>query len=150
MLEYTNRRNKTYRIGIRIWGVVFTGGALLYLARVLTRGVSGAGFIGIVMAVVFLSVGFKYITQSLKITAYDLNYKVSPDGLILTTEKGRQIVVDYSDIKVVDALCLKEDMDYVILHIVAGRMKLDCHIEGQGDLGYQMRDKIREYVGLGD
>ena len=129
-------------------GRFFMVAALIYLSHVIRVGISDAGYIGVVMGVVFLIVGFKYFTQSMMLTAYDLTYHVAPDGLRLTTEKGREILVEYSDIKAVEAIALKNDMDYVILHIVTNKHKFDCHIEGRGDLAYDMRDTIREYAHL--
>ncbi|MBQ4232078.1 MAG: hypothetical protein II699_02265, partial [Lachnospiraceae bacterium] len=89
MLEYTNHRNKFYRIGLRIWGALFAGASLLFLSNFIRSTKGGVSYVGIVICVIFIIVGFNYLRQSLWLTAYDLKYQVSPTGLILTTEKGK-------------------------------------------------------------
>jgi hypothetical protein len=150
MLEYTNHRNKFYRIGLRIWGALFAGASLLFLSSFIRSSKGGFSYVGIVICVIFVIVGFNYLRQSLWLTAYDLKYQVSPTGLILTTEKGKEIVVDYKDIKTVEAHSIKEGMDYFTLHIVTTKYNLVAHIEGRGNLAYEMRDAIREYARMAD
>ncbi len=127
---------------------MFTGVALIFLLSYLKGTKGGISFIGVVISVVFVIVGFNYLKQSLWLSAYDLKYQVSPTGLILTTEKGKEIVVDYKDIKTVEAHSLKEGMDYFTLHIVTTKYNLVAHVEGRGNLAYEMRDAIREYARL--
>ncbi len=150
MLEYTNHRSKSYRYGLRMWAILFIVGAGAYLFSRVIYGVKGLHFFGIVASVIFIYVGVMYMWQSFWLSAYDLTYKVEEECLKLITHKGKEVLIDYGDVKQVDVIELKEGMDYYTLHVVTKKHNLVAHIEGQGDLAKQMGDKIREYAGLSE
>nr|MCR4716734.1 hypothetical protein [Lachnospiraceae bacterium] len=138
MLEYTNHRNKSYRYGLRMWAILFLVGAIAYLVSRVIYGVKGLHFFGIAAAVIFIYVGFMYMWQSFWLSAYDLTYQVLDDKLRLINHKGKVIDIDYSTVKQVDVIEIKEGMDYYTLHIVTEKHNLVAHIEGKGELANQM------------
>lgn len=146
-LEYTSRRRRSYRIGIRIIGMIFTIGALAYLFHVMHTGVTGLRFITMAIAIVFLFVGVTYVRQSFGITAYDVTYKITPQQLELTT-RNKNIAIPYDEVKDVSLSRVRPDMDYYMLHIITTKYNLIMHIEGQNEYAQTMYERLIEYTGI--
>lgn len=146
-MEYTSRRKRSYRIGIRVIGMIFIIGALAYMIHVIHTGVTGLRFITMAVAIVFLFVGVTYVRQSFGITAYDVTYKITPQQLGLVT-RNKKIAISYAAVKDVSLSRIRADMDYYMLHIVTDKYNLIMHIEGEGEYAKKMYDKLMEYTGM--
>ncbi|MBO4998514.1 MAG: hypothetical protein J6D02_10990 [Lachnospira sp.] len=144
-MEYTSRRNGTYRCGIRCIGVVFVIGAVAIIYHNIHSGITGLGAIGMAIALVFLLVGVAYVKQSFGISAYDLTYHILPEHLKLMTHRG-EIIIRYEDITSVTINQPKVDMDYYMIHLLAGKYNLVMHVENAGELANQMYDALIQYT----
>lgn len=145
-LEYTSRRRRSYRVALRIFGLIFTVGGAWYLYHVFTVGMSAGRFITTAIALVFILVGVSYIKQSLGITGYDLTYRILPEYLLLITAKGKEIVIPYDSVSKVELTKPGKDMDYYMLHIISGKYNMVAHIEGEEKLANEMYQQLLAYT----
>lgn len=146
-LEYTSRRRRSYRVTLRIFGLIFTVGGGWYLYHIFTVGMSVGRFITTAIALVFIMVGVAYIKQSFGITGYDLTYRLLPEHLLLVTQKGKEIVIPYDTIMKVELTKPGKDMDYYMLHIISGKYNMVAHIEGEEQLANEMYQQLLTYTG---
>lgn len=149
-LEYTSKRKKSFRVSLRIYGVLFIAGGGWYLYHVFTVGMSAGRFITTAIALVFILVGISYLKQSFGITGYDLTYRILPEHLLLITAKGKEIIIPYDTITKVELTKPGKDMDYYMLHIISGKYNMVAHIEGEGELADQMYQQLLTYTEQND
>ena len=145
-MEFTSRKKRSTRIGVRILGCLFCLGAVIYILRTFKHGISGIAVVGLAIAFAFFVVGGMYLKQSFSVTAYDITYYVKPEYLELDTCRGRKRI-DYKDIKDLSISQVSQGMDYYVIHILTPKYNLVIHILNEKEKAQNMYQLLLEFSG---
>lgn len=137
---YTVQKAKVNRVTYRVMGIIFTVIAALQVIT-LVKGYSKHPMLTGMFAFFLGAYGIYLIRMSFRKQAFDITYKFSEEGFLVTHHYGEKLYT-FDDIEVVTMVIADENLIFYVLNLKAGKDVYSIPFTMKGALC----EKIYEFV----